>query len=165
MNTRIQVEHTITEAVTGIDLVREQILIAAGEALSFSQEDVSLRGHAIECRINAEDVARGFLPTPGRIEAYREPGGIGVRVDSGVRAGDEISDLYDPLIAKLSSTTPTGSEREAGVACSRGVRRHGPDDAYRISSRAPLEPVLRGGRDLQRARGVRGACEARAGAQ
>jgi len=101
MNTRIQVEHTITEAVTGIDLVREQILVAAGRPLSFTQEDVVLRGHAIECRINAEDVARGFLPTPGRIEAYREPGGIGVRVDSGVRAGDEISDLYDPLIAKL----------------------------------------------------------------
>ncbi len=101
MNTRIQVEHTITEAVTGIDLVREQILIAAGEPLSFAQQDVRLHGHAIECRINAEDAARGFLPTPGRITAYREPGGIGVRVDSGVRAGDEISGLYDPLIAKL----------------------------------------------------------------
>ncbi|MBA3382684.1 MAG: acetyl-CoA carboxylase biotin carboxylase subunit [Actinobacteria bacterium] len=101
MNTRIQVEHTVTEAVTGIDLVREQVLVAAGAPLAFSQEDVVLRGHAIECRINAEDVARGFLPTPGRIEAYREPGGIGVRVDSGVREGDVISDLYDPLIAKL----------------------------------------------------------------
>ena len=101
MNTRIQVEHTVTEAVTGIDLVREQILIAAGQPLSLAQEDIVLRGHAIECRINAEDVAHGFLPTPGRIEAYREPGGIGVRVDSGVRAGDAISDLYDPLIAKL----------------------------------------------------------------
>ena len=101
MNTRVQVEHTVTEAVTGVDIVREQILVAAGEPLSISQADVHLRGHAIECRINAEDVGRGFLPAPGRITAYREPGGIGVRVDSGVRAGDEISDLYDPLVAKL----------------------------------------------------------------
>ena len=101
MNTRVQVEHTVTEAVTGIDIVREQIVIAAGEPLSVTQDDVSIRGHAIECRINAEDVSRGFLPAPGRITAYREPAGIGVRVDSGVRACDEISDLYDPLIAKL----------------------------------------------------------------
>ena len=101
MNTRVQVEHTITEAVTGIDIVREQVLIAAGETLSIAQEDVVLRGHAIECRVNAEDVTRGFLPSPGRITTYREPGGIGVRVDSGVRAGDEISGLYDPMIAKL----------------------------------------------------------------
>jgi acetyl-CoA/propionyl-CoA carboxylase biotin carboxyl carrier protein len=101
MNTRVQVEHTVTEAVTGMDIVREQVLIAGGEPLSFTQEDVVLRGHAIECRINAEDVTRGFLPTPGMITAYREPGGIGVRVDSGVRAGDEISELYDPLVAKL----------------------------------------------------------------
>ncbi|MGH3066503.1 MAG: acetyl/propionyl/methylcrotonyl-CoA carboxylase subunit alpha [Gaiellaceae bacterium] len=101
MNTRVQVEHTVTEAVTGIDIVREQVLIAAGQPISFVQEDVILRGHAIECRINAEDVACGFMPSPGRITAYREPAGIGVRVDSGVAAGDEISDLYDPLIAKL----------------------------------------------------------------
>ena len=101
MNTRVQVEHTVTEAVTGIDIVREQVLVAAGEPLSIAQEDVVLRGHAIECRINAEDVTRRFLPAPGRITAYREPGGIGVRVDSGVRSGDEISGLYDPLIAKL----------------------------------------------------------------
>jgi acetyl-CoA/propionyl-CoA carboxylase biotin carboxyl carrier protein len=101
MNTRVQVEHTVTEAVTGIDIVREQILIAAGARLSITQDDVEIRGHAIECRVNAEDVSRGFLPAPGRITAYREPGGIGIRVDSGVRAGDEISDLYDPLIAKL----------------------------------------------------------------
>jgi acetyl-CoA/propionyl-CoA carboxylase biotin carboxyl carrier protein len=101
MNTRIQVEHTVTEEVTGIDLVREQVLIAAGEPLSLRQEDVRLRGHAIECRINAEDVASGFLPAPGRITHYREPAGPGVRVDSGVVAGSEISGLYDPMIAKL----------------------------------------------------------------
>jgi acetyl-CoA/propionyl-CoA carboxylase biotin carboxyl carrier protein len=86
---------------TGIDLVREQVRVAAGEPLSVAQDDVVLRGHAIECRINAEDVGQGFLPAPGRIVAYREPGGPGVRVDSGVRAGDEISGLYDPMIAKL----------------------------------------------------------------
>jgi acetyl-CoA/propionyl-CoA carboxylase biotin carboxyl carrier protein len=101
MNTRVQVEHTVTEAVTGIDIVREQVFVSAGEPLSITQDDVVLRGHAIECRINAEDASRGFLPTPGRITAYREPGGIGVRIDSGVRVGDEISDLYDPLVAKL----------------------------------------------------------------
>jgi acetyl-CoA/propionyl-CoA carboxylase biotin carboxyl carrier protein len=101
MNTRIQVEHTVTELVTGLDLVREQILVAQGEPLSLRQEDVLLRGHAIECRINAEDVSKGFLPAPGLITAYEEPSGPGVRVDSGVRAGDEISGLYDPMIAKL----------------------------------------------------------------
>ena len=101
MNTRVQVEHTVTEAVTGIDIVREQVRIAAGEPLSVAQEQVVLRGHAIECRINAEDVTRGFLPSPGLVTAYREPGGLGVRVDSGIRAGDRVSDLYDPLVAKL----------------------------------------------------------------
>jgi acetyl-CoA/propionyl-CoA carboxylase, biotin carboxylase, biotin carboxyl carrier protein len=101
MNTRIQVEHTVTEEVTGLDLIREQVLIAAGEPLSLRQEDVLLRGHSIECRINAEDASHGFLPSPGRITSYREPSGPGVRVDSGVVAGSEISGLYDPMIAKL----------------------------------------------------------------
>ena len=101
MNTRIQVEHTVTEMATGLDLVREQVLIAAGEPLSLSQEDVRLTGHALECRINAEDPSAGFLPAPGRIAGYREPGGPGVRVDSGVEDGAEISPLYDPMIAKL----------------------------------------------------------------
>ena len=101
MNTRIQVEHTVTELVAGLDLIREQVLIAAGEPLWLRQEDVRLTGHAIECRINAEDASNGFLPSPGRITTYREPGGPGVRVDSGVAAGSEVAELYDPLVAKL----------------------------------------------------------------
>ena len=109
MNTRIQVEHTVTEEVTGVDLVREQVLIAAGAELSLRQEDVVLRGHAIECRINAEDVASGFLPAPGRISGYAEPTGPGVRVDSGVTTGSEITGLYDPMIAKL---IVRGTDRE-----------------------------------------------------
>ncbi|MGH3037324.1 MAG: acetyl-CoA carboxylase biotin carboxylase subunit, partial [Gaiellaceae bacterium] len=101
MNTRIQVEHTITELVTGLDLVREQVLVAAGEPLSFAQEEVRFSGHAFECRVNAEDPANGFLPSPGTITAYREPAGPGVRVDSGVVQGSEVVGLYDPLVAKL----------------------------------------------------------------
>ena len=101
MNTRIQVEHTITEVVTGIDLVREQVMIAGGERLSFAQADIRRTGHAIECRINAEDPSNGFLPSPGRITNYREPGGPGVRVDSGVELGSEIAGLYDPMVSKL----------------------------------------------------------------
>jgi acetyl-CoA/propionyl-CoA carboxylase biotin carboxyl carrier protein len=101
MNTRIQVEHTVTELVTGLDLVREQILVAAGEPLSVRQEDVRFSGHALECRINAEDVSNAFLPAPGTITHYREPAGPGVRVDSGVVGGSAISPLYDPMVAKL----------------------------------------------------------------
>jgi acetyl-CoA/propionyl-CoA carboxylase biotin carboxyl carrier protein len=101
MNTRLQVEHTITEMVTGLDLVREQLRIASGQPLSIAQSDVTLRGHSIQCRINAEDPARDFVPTPGRVTRYREPSGPGVRVDSGVVEGAVISELYDPMIAKL----------------------------------------------------------------
>ena len=101
MNTRIQVEHTVTELVTGIDLVREQVLIAAGLPLTFRQEEIRFSGHAIECRINAEDPGNGFLPAPGTITQYREPAGPGVRVDSGVEEGSEVVGLYDPLVAKL----------------------------------------------------------------
>ncbi len=101
MNTRVQVEHCVTEMTTGIDIVKAGIRVAAGEALPFTQDDVVLRGHAIECRINAEDASRKFAPAPGRIGAYVEPSGPGVRVDSGVRAGSEISPMYDPMVAKL----------------------------------------------------------------
>jgi acetyl-CoA/propionyl-CoA/long-chain acyl-CoA carboxylase, biotin carboxylase, biotin carboxyl carrier protein len=101
MNTRVQVEHCVTELVTGIDIVREQVKIAAGEPLAYGQDDVALRGHAIECRINAEDASKNFAPAPGRIESYREPAGPFVRVDSGAEAGYEVLPLYDPMIGKL----------------------------------------------------------------
>jgi acetyl-CoA/propionyl-CoA carboxylase biotin carboxyl carrier protein len=101
MNTRVQVEHCVTEMTTGIDIVKEGIRAAAGEPLAYRQEDVVLRGHSIECRINAEDAAKNFAPAPGRIGAYREPSGPGVRVDSGVTAGGEVSPMYDPMVAKL----------------------------------------------------------------
>jgi len=101
MNTRVQVEHTITEMATGIDIVREQIRIAAGEPISFAQENVHIRGCAIECRINAEAAHKKFAPAPGKITTYHEPAGPGVRVDSGVEAGSEVTPMYDPLIAKL----------------------------------------------------------------
>jgi acetyl-CoA/propionyl-CoA carboxylase biotin carboxyl carrier protein len=101
MNTRVQVEHCVTEMATGIDIVREQIKVAAGEELGFAQDEIELRGHAIECRINAEDASKKFAPAPGTIASYREPSGPFVRVDSGVEAGSEISPLYDPMVAKL----------------------------------------------------------------
>lgn len=101
MNTRIQVEHPVSEMVTGIDIVKEQIKIAAGEKISFQQEDVVMRGWAIECRINAEDPYNDFLPSPGTIQTYIPPGGPGVRVDSGVYSGYTITPFYDSMVAKL----------------------------------------------------------------
>ncbi len=101
MNTRVQVEHCVTEMTTGVDIVKEGIRAAAGEELSYEQADIELRGHAIECRINAEDASKNFAPAPGKIGAYREPTGPGVRVDSGVQAGGEVSPMYDPMVAKL----------------------------------------------------------------
>lgn len=100
MNTRLQVEHTISEEITGIDLVREQIKVAAGQKLGFSQEDIKFTGHVIECRINAEN-PKNFIPSPGLISNYHQPGGIGVRVDANVYAGYKIPPYYDSLIAKL----------------------------------------------------------------
>ena len=100
MNTRLQVEHPVTEMITGLDLVSEQIRIAAGAPLSFTQEDVTFSGHAIECRINAEN-PRTFVPSPGTITYFHPPGGLGVRVDSGVYQGYRIPPYYDSLIGKL----------------------------------------------------------------
>lgn len=102
MNTRIQVEHTVTEEITGVDLVKEMIRIAAGRPISIPQEQVFLRGHAIECRINAEDPQKKFIPTPGKITAYSSPGGIGIRIDGNVYAGYVVPPYYDSLLAKLT---------------------------------------------------------------
>lgn len=110
MNTRIQVEHGVTELVTGIDLVKEQIKIAAGEVLSFSQEDIKVQGHAIECRINAECPERNFLPSPGTVTELRLPGGNGIRVDTALYSGYTIPAMYDSLIAKLMVYDKTRDE-------------------------------------------------------
>ncbi|NOQ82054.1 MAG: acetyl-CoA carboxylase biotin carboxylase subunit [Methylophaga sp.] len=112
MNTRIQVEHTISEQISGIDLVAEQIKIAAGEPLSFTQDDIVLDGHSIECRINAED-ARTFMPSPGKITHYHAPGGVGIRMDSHVYSGYSVPPNYDSMIGKLISHGPT---RESAIA-------------------------------------------------
>ena len=110
MNTRLQVEHPVTELVTGLDLVAEQIRIAEGEPLGYGQDDVRLWGHAVECRVYAEDVPAGFLPAPGPLLRHRPPSGPGVRVDSGVEEGDEIPVYYDPMVAKLCTWGRTRDE-------------------------------------------------------
>ena len=113
MNTRIQVEHTITESITGIDLIKEQIRVAMGEELGYNQSEIHIDGHAIECRINAEDPANQFLPSPGLVTAYRPPGGIGIRVDGYIYEGYSIPPHYDSLIAKLIAV---GRSREEAIA-------------------------------------------------
>ncbi len=112
MNTRLQVEHTVTELVTGVDIVRQQIAIAAAEPLEYAQNEIGIRGHAIECRINAEDPLNNFQATPGKIVRYRSPGGPGVRLDSGVHMGYAISPYYDSLISKLCTW---GMNRTAAI--------------------------------------------------
>ncbi|KYC95107.1 acetyl-CoA carboxylase biotin carboxylase subunit [Heyndrickxia sporothermodurans] len=113
MNTRIQVEHPVTELVTGVDLVKEQILVASGKPLSIKQEDVTFSGWAIECRINAENPAKNFMPSAGKIEMYLPPGGLGIRIDSAAYPGYEIPPYYDSMIAKVISY---GSTREKAIA-------------------------------------------------
>jgi acetyl-CoA carboxylase biotin carboxylase subunit len=118
INTRVQVEHPVTEMVTGVDIVREQLRIAAGEPLSFSQDDIAVRGHAIECRINAESVAEGFVPSPGTITKFDEPTGDRVRVDSHVFAGYEVPPYYDSLLGKL---IVWGPDRPTAIARGRAA--------------------------------------------
>jgi acetyl-CoA carboxylase biotin carboxylase subunit len=110
MNTRLQVEHPVTELITGVDIVKEQFKIASGEKLSFKQEDITMMGSAIECRISAEDPENGFAPSTGRITELIEPGGIGVRIDSGIYEGFQVPIYYDPLVAKLLVWAPTRQE-------------------------------------------------------
>ena len=135
LNTRLQVEHPVTEIVTGIDLVKEMIWVAEGRPLAFGQGDVTMRGHAIECRINVEDPARNFMPSPGLITEYREPGGPGVRVDAGATAGTRIPESYDSLVAKLICYGAT--RREAIERMRRAV------DEYRLAGVASTLPFHR----------------------
>jgi acetyl-CoA carboxylase biotin carboxylase subunit len=122
MNTRIQVEHPVTEEITGIDLIREQIRVAAGEKLSFTQKDIKIKGHAIECRINAEDPYRNFAPCPGKVELYCPPGRIGVRNDSHVYSGYVIPPYYDSMIAKL--IIHADNREEAMMRCQRALEEY-----------------------------------------
>ena len=146
MNTRIQVEHPVTELVTGLDLVREQIRIAAGEALGYKQDAVQFSGHAIECRINAEDPEH-FMPSPGRVTAWMPPGGPGVRVDSHLMTGYTVPPHYDSLVAKI---IVHGRDRAEAVArMQRALSRdggRGHQDHDPLPSEAAGRPGVRGGR-------------------
>jgi acetyl-CoA/propionyl-CoA carboxylase biotin carboxyl carrier protein len=135
LNTRLQVEHPVTELVTSLDLVKEMIWVAEGRPLHFTQDDVSMRGHAIECRINVEDPARNFMPSPGTITQYREPGGPGIRVDAGAGRGTTISEFYDSLVAKLICY---GSDRTEAIQRMRRAL-----DEYRLEGVATTIPFHR----------------------
>jgi acetyl-CoA/propionyl-CoA carboxylase biotin carboxyl carrier protein len=138
MNTRVQVEHCVTEMISGVDIVREQVLVAAGEELTIAQEDVELRGWSIECRINAEAAHKKFAPAPGPIgDSYREPSGPGVRVDSGVEGGSEVTPMYDPMVAKL---IVWDSDREK--ATRRMLRALGEYDSGGLTTLIPFHEAI-----------------------
>ena len=141
MNTRIQVEHTISEMTSGLDLIREQLRVAAGERLGFVQCDLSFRGHAIEVRVNAEDPAQNFRPAPGKIDRYREPGGLGVRVDAAAALGSVIPPDYDSMIAKLIVWAPTRDQARARLR--RAI------DEYEIGGVPTTLPFLRSLNDFE----------------
>jgi acetyl-CoA carboxylase biotin carboxylase subunit len=134
MNTRIQVEHPVTEMTTGFDLVKEQIRVAAGEPLSIPEGGVALRGHAIECRINAEDPARNFQPCPGLVTTFHPPGGPGVRVDTHIYAGYTVPPYYDSLVAKV---IVHGNDRTEALA-----RMHQALDGFIIEGVTTTIPFL-----------------------
>ncbi len=142
MNTRIQVEHTISEMVSGLDLIREQLRVAAGEPLGYNQDAVVLRGHSIEVRVNAEDPTQGFRPAPGTIDAYREPGGLGVRIDSAASLGTTIGSNYDSMIAKLIVWAPNREQARARLR--RAI------DEYTIGGVPTTLPFLRAVNDSPR---------------
>ena len=117
MNTRVQVEHCVTEMITGVDIIKEQILVASGKTLRYTQDDIQIKGHAIECRINAED-SKTFRPSPGKITLYHAPGGAGVRMDSHIYNGYTVPPYYDSMIGKLITW---GNTRESAIARMNGA--------------------------------------------
>jgi acetyl-CoA carboxylase biotin carboxylase subunit len=147
MNTRIQVEHPVTELVTGIDLVQWQIRVAAGERLPFAQSDIRMEGHAIECRITSEDPANGFLPSTGRIERVHVPAGPGVRWDGGIVPGFEVGLHYDPMLAKLIVHAPDRALAiERMERALRELRIAGVETSAPFHARVMREPDFRAGR-------------------